>query len=148
MSEQRRILGLDVGTRTIGVAVSDPLRLTAQGRGVIRRSSKAADLAEIKHLTDLYQPEAIVVGYPLTLSGLAHRQAQGIDGFIADLEALGIPIIRQDERFTTKIAERVLIEADVSRARRRGIIDQQAAILILQGYLDRLRRERNPDGTP
>lgn len=148
MTEGRRIIGLDVGTRTIGVAVSDLLAITAQGAGVIQRTSREADVREIQRLVELYQPEAIVVGYPLTLSGLADRQAQGIDGFIADLEALGIPIIRQDERFTTKIAERVLIEADVSRARRRGVIDQQAAILILQSYLDRLCRERNPDGTP
>lgn len=148
MTEAIRILGLDVGTRTIGVAVSDPLGITAQGQGVIRRSSLKADMAEIQRLVDLYHPETIVVGYPLTLGGQAHHQAKEVDFFISSLEPLGIPLVRQDERFTTKIAEQVLIEGDVSRARRRGIIDQQAAILILQGYLDRQRRERNSDGTP
>ncbi|MBU6428615.1 MAG: Holliday junction resolvase RuvX [Cyanobacteria bacterium REEB65] len=147
MLEARRLLGLDVGERKIGVAVSDPLGITAQGEGVIVRTSNRGDMAAIERLACLYQPEAIVVGYPLSLSGQVHHQAKRIDAFIALLEPLGLPVIRQDERFTTKIAQQVLIQGGVSRSKRREIIDQQAAILILQAYLDRQHRERNSDGT-
>jgi putative Holliday junction resolvase len=142
-----RILGLDVGSRTIGVAVSDPLGITAQGAGSIARRSGEADVAEVSHLARLYHAETIVVGYPLSLSGAAGSQARAVDAFIERLERCGLRCQREDERFTTKIAEQVLLAADVSRRKRRRVIDQQAAILILQAYLDRRRRTaRDPDG--
>ncbi|MBM3268940.1 MAG: Holliday junction resolvase RuvX [Candidatus Sericytochromatia bacterium] len=145
MEEVARILGLDVGSRTIGVAVSDPLGLTAQGAGVIKRVSAAADVDEISRLANLYHAETIVVGYPVSLGGSIGPQARSVDAFIERLEAAGHRIEREDERFTTKIAQQVLIAADVSRAKRKQVIDQQAAILILQAYLDRKRRqERTP----
>ncbi len=135
-----RVIGLDVGSKTIGVAVSDPLGITAQGETVVRRVSIAQDMLEISHLAKLYQAETIVVGYPLSLSGVAGPQARIVDAFIERLQQAGFQVVREDERFTTKIAEQVLIAADVSRAKRRQVIDQQAAILILQAYLDRKRR--------
>ena len=135
-----RVIGLDVGSKTIGVAVSDPLGITAQGENVVRRVSIAQDMLEISHLAKLYQAETIVVGYPLSLSGVAGPQARIVDAFIERLQQAGFQVVREDERFTTKIAEQVLIAADVSRAKRRQVIDQQAAILILQAYLDRKRR--------
>jgi putative Holliday junction resolvase len=142
---QIRILGLDVGSKTIGVAVSDPLGLTAQGAGVIRRTSGEADTREIGRLASLYQAETIVVGYPVSLGGSVGPQARSVDAFIQRLSAAGHRVEREDERFTTKIAQQVLIAADVSRAKRKQVIDQQAAILILQAYLDRRRR---PERTP
>lgn len=140
-----RVLGLDVGSRTIGVAVSDPLGITAQGVTVLRRTSMDQDLREISRLADLYQAKTIVVGYPVSLSGVAGPQARVVDAFIQRLEQAGFQVVREDERFTTKIAEQVLIAADVSRARRRQVVDQQAAILILQAYLDRRSRTQPGD---
>ncbi len=145
MEEVARILGLDVGSKTIGVAISDPLGITAQGVGVIRRTSGDADAHEISRLANLYQAETIVVGYPVSLGGSVGPQARLVDAFIERLSAAGLRVEREDERFTTKIAQQVLIAADVSRAKRKQVIDQQAAILILQAYLDRRRR---PERTP
>lgn len=137
---EQRVLGLDVGSKTIGVAVSDPLGITAQGVTVVWRVSGDEDAREISRLAKLYQAETIVVGYPVSLSGVAGPQARVVDAFIQRLEQAGLRVVREDERFTTKIAEQVLIAADVSRAKRRQVVDQQAAILILQAYLDRKRR--------
>jgi putative Holliday junction resolvase len=142
LSLPARVLGLDVGTKTIGVAVSDPLGLTAQGAGVIKRSSGDSDAGEVSRLANLYQAETIVVGYPVSLSGAAGPQARSVEAFIARLEQAGHRVEWEDERFTTKIAEQVLIAADLSRNKRKQVIDQQAAILILQSYLDRKRRTR------
>ncbi|MEB3299570.1 MAG: Holliday junction resolvase RuvX [Candidatus Sericytochromatia bacterium] len=149
MSELRpRLIGLDVGTKRIGVAVSDPFGWTAQGAGVIERRNLAKDLGEIQRLAELYHARTLVIGFPRTLAGTAGPQAESLQAFTDRLIDLGFEVIPEDERFTTKIAERVLIAADVPRARRRDVIDQQAAIVILQGYLDRRdRQERNrPDG--
>lgn len=140
-----RILGLDVGSKTIGLAVSDPLGITAQGEGVLGRRNLNADVGQICRFADLYQAKTIVVGYPLHLGGSVGKQAQAVDVFIERLVQEGYTVEREDERFTTKIAEQVLIAADVSRAKRKLVIDQQAAIVILQAYLDRQRRaEGNP----
>lgn len=137
-----RILGLDVGTKTVGVAVSDPLGYTAQGVGVIRYRGAGQAIEEIRGLVDLYNAERLVVGYPLSLKGEPGPQAQAVQAFVDKLKALGLPIELVDERLTTKQAEQVLIAGGLRREKRREIIDQQAAILILQGYLD--RRSRNP----
>lgn len=146
MEEQARLLGLDVGTKTIGVAVSDPLGLTAQGVETIRRRGGAADLAELRRLVELYNPERFVVGYPLSMSGLPGPQARFVDDFAEQLAMLGLPVDFIDERLTTKQAATALIASGMRREKRKALIDQQAAILILQTYLDR-RRRRPPCGS-
>lgn len=135
-----RILGLDVGTKTIGVAVSDPLGYTAQPVETVHRRGTKADLVELRRLVELYNPERFVVGYPLSMSGLPGPQAQFVEDFVEQLRTLGLPIDLIDERLTTKQAADALIESGMRRAKRKAVIDQQAALLILQGYLDRQRR--------
>lgn len=132
----RRLLGLDVGDRTIGVAVSDPLGVTAQGVTVIRRGG-GDDLDKLVPLLEEYEPEAFVVGLPRSLDGSLGPQAEKVEAFCRLLEErFRLPVHRWDERLTTREAERVLIEADLSRRRRKGVIDMTAAVLILQSFLD------------
>ncbi|OIQ58534.1 putative holliday junction resolvase [Moorella thermoacetica] len=134
-----RIMGLDVGTKTIGVALSDPLGWTAQGLTTIRRRSLAADLAALKELVRRYGVEELVVGLPRNMNGSLGPQAEAVRAFARRLQAeVGLPVHFFDERLTTVAAGRVLLEADLSRRRRRQVIDQVAATYILQGYLDRL----------
>ncbi|HBN09193.1 MAG TPA: Holliday junction resolvase RuvX [Cyanobacteria bacterium UBA8530] len=140
MEEQQRVLSLDVGTKTIGVAVSDPLGITAQGVGVIRRRDLTLDLEEIDEIVKLYNAGGFVVGYPMNMDGTTGFQAKFVDVFVERLKALGLPIALEDERLTTKIAEAAMISGNVRRDKRKLLIDQQAAIIILQGYLDRKRR--------
>lgn len=139
-----RILGLDVGTKTIGVAVSDPLGYTAQPVETVRRRGTAADLAELRRLVDLYNAERFVVGYPLSMKGVPGPQARFVEDFVEHLRTLGLPVDMVDERLTTKQAADALIETGMRREKRKAVIDQQAAILILQGYLDRQRRASAP----
>jgi putative Holliday junction resolvase len=135
-----RILALDVGEKRIGIAVSDPLGITAQGLAVLTRRGKDADLASLLEVAREYRVQEIVVGLPLHLDGRPGRQSQEILSLAAALgEALGVPVTPWDERLTTMEAERVLLAADVSRRRRRQVVDQLAAVLILQNYLDRRR---------
>jgi putative Holliday junction resolvase len=143
-----RMLGLDVGTKTIGVAVSDPLGYTAQPMTVIRRRNKARDLAELRHLVEVYNAERFVVGYPLSMSGAPGPQAAYVSAFVEDLKALGLPIELVDERLTTKQAEQVLLLGGLRREKRREVIDQQAAALILQTYMDREARRRARSESP
>ncbi len=143
-----RILGLDVGTKTIGVAVSDPLGLTAQPVETVRRKGTQADLAELRRLVELYNPERFVVGYPLSMSGLPGPQAQFVEEFVEHLRTLGLPVDLVDERLTTKQAANALIDSGMRRDKRKAVIDQQAALLILQGYLDRLKRSTEPTRSP
>lgn len=133
----RRVLALDVGDRRIGIAVSDELGVTAQGVTTLHRRSWASDLGEIARLVDRWEVEAIVVGLPLTLDGTVGPRAQTIHAFIKRLEsAVSMPILTWDERFSTVTAERVLIDADLSRAKRRQVVDKTAAVVILQHFLD------------
>ncbi|MDQ0287048.1 putative Holliday junction resolvase [Desulfofundulus luciae] len=133
-----RILGLDVGEKTIGVAVSDPLGWTAQGVGVIRRDRPEGHVtAELKKLVQDYQVELIVVGLPRNMNGTLGRQGQMVLDFAHQIGAeLGLPVETWDERLSTASAERILLAADVSRAKRKKIIDKMAAAVILQNYLD------------
>ncbi len=134
---EKRILGLDVGEKRIGVAVSDPLGVTAQGLGVLHRKDRDADLARLQEMIRDYRVEKIVVGVPRHMDGRPGKQAQEILDLAATLgEALDAEVVPWDERLTTREAERVLIQADLSRRRRRQVVDQVAAVLILQGYLD------------
>lgn len=134
--------GLDVGERTIGVAVSDPLGLTAQGIGVVRRTRLAADLAELGRLLAPYGITALVVGLPRNMDGSVGPQAERVRSF-AEIAArsLAVPLCYWDERLSTREAERTLIAADLSRRRRRQVVDKVAAVVILQGYLDRKRSQ-------
>jgi putative Holliday junction resolvase len=132
-----RTLGLDVGTKTIGVAVSDGLGLTAQTVTTIRRTSLKADLAALAELVREYEAERFVVGLPLNMNGTEGPRAEATRKFVDILtQALGLPVELWDERMSTMAATRTLLEADLSRARRREVIDQMAAQFILQGWLD------------
>ncbi|WP_406676505.1 Holliday junction resolvase RuvX [Moorella sp. ACPs] len=133
-----RIMGLDVGSKTIGVAVSDPLGWTAQGVTTIRRKNRAADVEALKQLVDRYGVEEVVVGLPRNMNGTCGPRAAEARAFAARLKAeLGLPVHLYDERLSTVAADKILLEADLSRRRRRAVVDQVAASIILQGYLDR-----------
>jgi len=133
-----RIAALDVGEVRIGVAVSDELGITAQGVTVVRRVGGRRDLEAIADVLRPYAPDRLVVGLPLSMSGAEGPQAARVRAFANDVAThLGLPLEFWDERLTTVAAERTLLEADVSRRRRREVIDKVAATLILQGYLAR-----------
>lgn len=137
-----RILGLDVGDRTIGVAVSDPLGFTAQGITTIRRKSIEKDLEELKKICEEYSVESIVAGLPKNMNGTLGPQSEKVISF-CDLvkESINLPINMWDERLTTVAANRAMLEGDLSRAKRKKIVDKIAAIYILQGYLDRISKK-------
>lgn len=141
-----RAIALDVGDKTIGIAVSDPLMLTAQGITIIDRIGIRKDADKVLKMVKEYECDTIVMGLPLNLDGSDSVQTQKVRDFRTMLEnkmrstaIKGVDIVFQDERFTTKIAESVLIDADVSRKKRKTVIDKQAAVIILQSWLDRQR---------
>jgi putative Holliday junction resolvase len=139
----KRILGLDVGDKTLGVAVSDELGLTAQGVTVHQRSSLAADMAFLREMCALYEVSAIVVGLPKNMDGSLGAQAQKTLTFIEQVRRWSaVPVIPWDERLTTQAAERALLETNTSRRRRKALRDRLAAQLILQSYLE--WRARHP----
>lgn len=133
-----RILGLDVGTKTIGVAVSDEMGWTAQGIETIsRKPSDPSDFKRLGELIDDYNPETLVVGFPKNMDGSIGPSATACKTFAAKAKKkFGIPVVLWDERLTTAAAEKVLISADVSRRKRKKVVDKLAAGIILQGYLD------------
>ncbi len=132
-----RILALDVGEKRIGLAVSDPLGITAQGISVLTRQNRETDLARLREVAQEYQVQEILVGLPRHMDGRPGRQAEAVLELAQTLgDSLGIPVTAWDERLTTMQAERVLLEADLSRQRRRRVVDQVAAVLILQSYLE------------
>lgn len=135
-----KILGLDVGTKTIGVAISDAFGWTAQGLKTIRRSetNEVDDFKQIASLIEEHAVETVVVGYPKNMDGTIGASGERSEQFVEQLsQHVSIKIDLWDERLTTMAAERVLVDADVSRKKRKKVIDQMAASLILQGYLDR-----------
>ena len=133
-----RTLGLDVGTRTIGLAVSDELGWTAQGLPTLARRGLAADLAALREVAREWDVERVVVGLPRNMNGSIGPQAQSVLDFAAQVkEAVGVPVVTWDERLSSVAAERTLLEADLSRKKRRAAVDRLAAVFILQGYLDR-----------
>jgi putative Holliday junction resolvase len=134
-----RVLGIDVGTVRIGVALSDPLGITGQPLEVVERR-KVEPHARIAALCAEHEVTRIVVGYPLQLDGRVGLAATSVDRFIAELEkVVSVPIERWDERLTTAAAERSMIEGGARRARRRESIDKVAAAILLQSYLDAKR---------
>lgn len=138
-----RILGLDFGSKTVGVAVSDPLGLTAQGVEIIRRKSENKQrqtLARIAELAEQYQAEKIVLGFPKNMNNTLGERAQKSLEFAEALKRrTGLDVVMWDERLTTVEANRTLMEEGIRRENRREHVDELAAIFILQGYLDYLR---------
>lgn len=135
-----RIIGLDVGTKTIGVAVSDPLGYTAQGITTIRRKSIDMDLDALAAIIAEYEAEEIMIGLPLNMNGTAGASCDMAKEFGALVEArFSLPITYRDERMSTMAATKILLTGDVSRKKRKGVIDKMAAVYVLQGYLDYLQ---------
>ena len=132
-----RILALDVGSKTIGRAVSDPLGITAQGLETIRRKNKRTDFEELARTIAEYGVSEIVVGYPLRLSGAEGSQSLKMKDFAEDLKRrFGLPVHLWDERLTSAQANRVLREAELSIQRRAKAVDRMAAVLILQSFME------------
>lgn len=132
-----RILALDVGSKTIGRAVSDPLGITAQGLETIRRKNKRTDFEELARTIADYGVNEIVVGYPLRLSGAEGSQSLKMKDFAEDLKRrFGLPVHLWDERLTSAQANRVLREAELSIQRRARAVDRMAAVLILQSFME------------
>ncbi|MGI6458589.1 MAG: Holliday junction resolvase RuvX [Candidatus Hydrogenedentales bacterium] len=141
MPEEGRTIGLDIGDVRIGVAVSDPLGITAQGREVLSARSPEEDAAAIAALAKEVEAIRIVVGLPLDQNGEIGPQAAKVLAFVDILrEVLDMDIVTQDERFSTAAAQRALIDANMRRKKRKNVIDMVAAQHILQTYLDRQRR--------
>lgn len=131
-----RIMGLDLGSRTIGVAISDPFLWTAQGLKTIKRSKN--EFAELAEIIREYEVVEIVLGYPKNMNGTIGERAELTKRFGEKLvQKFSLPVIYWDERLSTVGAEHSLLEADLSREKRKRLIDKMAAVFILQGYLDR-----------
>src|SRR5699024_2826171 len=136
-----RILGLDLGDKTIGVAVSDLLQLTAQGITTIRRESKKKDFQTLGDIINDYTIKKIVIGLPKNMNNTKGPQGENTIDFGEKLKKrFNLEIIYMDERLTTVAAERILIEGDIRREKRKKLIDKVAATYILQSYLDGIRR--------
>ncbi|OON91017.1 MAG: Holliday junction DNA helicase RuvA [Candidatus Epulonipiscium fishelsonii] len=135
-----RILGLDFGSKTTGIALSDPLGITAQGIEIVRRTDEFnlnPTLKRIHELCNQYKVDKIVIGYPKNMNNTLGPRCEQTDKFIKKLEkATNVEVERWDERLTTISAENMLIDANVSRKKRKNVIDKVAAVIILQNYLD------------
>lgn len=131
-------MGLDVGDKTIGVAISDPLLFTAQGLKTIKRESNKKDMKEIEDIIEEYNIIKIIVGFPKNMNNTVGPQGEKVLNFVDKLKKrIKVDVVLEDERLTTMAAERTLIEGDVSRKNRKKVIDKVAATYILQTYLDR-----------
>lgn len=141
-----RVLGLDYGSKTVGVAVSDTLGWTAQSVETITRKSEnklRQTLARIEELAKLYEADRIVLGYPKHMNNDEGERCARTEEFKEMLERrLGLPVILQDERMSTVSAERILMEGNVRRENRKEYVDKMAAAFILQTYLDRIKYEQ------
>ncbi|NHC39436.1 Holliday junction resolvase RuvX [Bacillus sp. MM2020_1] len=134
-----RVLGLDVGTKTVGVALSDEFGWTAQGLTTLKinEEKRVFGFEEIGQLIKEYQVDTVVIGLPKNMNGTIGPRAEASMQFAREIEnQFAVPTVLWDERLTTMAAERVLLEADVSRKKRKKVIDKMAAVMILQGYLD------------
>ena len=138
----KRILGLDLGQKTIGVAISDPLGFTAQGLTTIRRSNKEKDIEDLRKICDDYKVETIVLGLPKNMNGTIGPSGELAMAFGKLIEEeLKIEVKFWDERLTTVAAHKAMLEADLSRNKRKKIVDKVASTYILQGYLDMISRQ-------
>ena len=142
-----RIMGLDFGSKTVGVAVSDPLGITAQGIEIVRRTSEnklRKTLARIEELVTEYEVTEIVLGFPKNMNNTIGERAEKSLAFKEMLERrTGLPVVMWDERLTTVAANRTLFEGGVRRENRKDYVDMLAAVYILQGYLDSRERTSN-----
>ncbi len=139
-----RTMGLDIGSQTIGVAISDELGITAQGLKTLKRRSMEDDLKEIAIMVGQFEIEKIVVGLPKNMNGTLGKQAEIVLRWIEILtDKIPVPVVTWDERLSTVGASRILLEADLSRRKRKKVIDKLAAVLILQGYLDQSRKSNH-----
>ena len=137
MPESARVLALDVGSKRIGVAVSDPLGITAQGLETIQRRNKRRDLEALGQLLKTYEVREIVVGLPLRLSGTEGTQSEKMRRFASELEShFGVTVHLWDERWSSTEANRLLREAELSIQKRSRAVDRMAAVLILQSWLE------------
>ena len=134
----KRYLGLDIGDRTIGIAASDLLGLTAQGVETIRRKDMESDIKRLGELMEQYETKSLVSGYPRNMNGTEGERCEFVKGFMAEVQKTypDTEVFFWDERLSTVAATRSLLEADVSRRKRRNVIDKMAAVFILQGFLD------------
>ncbi len=133
-----RVLGLDVGSRRIGIAVSDPLGITAQGLDTLQRKNKKHDFAYLERVIRDYEVKEIIVGLPLRMSGAEGNQSEKMRTFAEDLrKRFKLPVHLWDERLTSAEANRLLRETELSIEKRGQAVDRMAAILILQGWMDR-----------
>jgi putative Holliday junction resolvase len=147
LSNSGRVLALDVGSRTIGLAVSDPLGITAQGLETIRRKNKRTDLAALAKVIEDNGVVEIVVGLPLRMSGQEGIQAEKMREFVAVIEKqFRLPVSLIDERLTSVEANRVLRESEMSIKKRAGAVDRLAAVLILQSFLQLRSNEKDREG--
>lgn len=133
-----RLLGLDVGTKTIGTAMCDSQWTIATPAELIRRTRFTKDLAALQALAEAQQAKGIVVGLPLNLDGSDSPRTQSVRAFARNLAPLGLPVLLWDERWSTQAVTRTLIDSDASRARRAELVDKMAAAYILQGAIDAL----------
>lgn len=141
LAARGRVLGLDVGSRRIGVAISDPLGITAQGLETLHRKNKKHDLAHLNRVIREFEVKQIVLGLPLRMSGAEGNQAEKIRAFAHDLqEHFGLPVHLWDERLTSVEANRLLRQTDLSIEKRGKAVDRIAAILILQAWMESQNR--------
>ena len=133
-----RLAGLDVGTKTIGVALCDSQWTIATPAELVRRGKFQADLEKLRALAAAQQVAGIVIGLPLNLDASDSPRTQSVRAFARNLAPLGLPILLWDERWSTQAVTRTLIDADASRARRAELVDKMAAAYILQGAIDAL----------
>jgi putative Holliday junction resolvase len=139
LKAEERLLGLDVGTKTIGLALSDVERRVASPLETIRRTKFSADAQRLLEIAAKQGVAALVIGLPINMDGSEGPRAQSVRGFARNIRSLThMPLAFWDERLSTSAAERALLEADLSRKRRSELIDKTAAALILQGALDRM----------
>jgi putative holliday junction resolvase len=138
LPEGGRLLGLDVGTRTIGLALCDSGWTIASPAELIRRGKFQKDLETLRAFAAAQQVKGLVVGLPLNLDGSDSPRTQSVRAFARNLAPLGLPVLLWDERWSTQAVTRTLIDADASRARRADLVDKMAAAYILQGAIDAL----------
>ncbi|MDD4797830.1 MAG: Holliday junction resolvase RuvX [Eubacteriales bacterium] len=133
-----RVLAIDYGQKRLGLAMSDPLGITAQGLETYQRRSSQQDMAHIQQLVRQYGVDIIVLGWPRNMNGTEGSACRSVAAFALELEAQNLPVRLDyfDERLSSSMAERVLLDADISRKKRKSVIDKVAAVVILQSYLD------------